>query len=232
MKVKDMDMLREHIVREEGEKLEPYHCSEGFLTCCIGHRLDQPQSPEELEILGVSSQHEVKDIQSFTKEQSAALFENDVQEVIEDIELIFTEDEWNAFDATRQTVFISQCFQVGVFGIRKFKNMLSAMREGDWDRAAEESLDSLAARQTPARWERQAEMLRNGDEPKQKLLKDAPKEDAKYQPPSHTLSAFPVDTVELNETLKEMNETLKSINETLKAGKETEKKSKRLLGIL
>jgi lysozyme len=53
--------------------------------------------------------------------------------------------------------------QIGIYGILKFKNMLSALYRADYNEAANQMLDSLAARQTPARWKRNAEQMRTGE---------------------------------------------------------------------
>ena len=42
-------------------------------------------------------------------------------------------------------------YQLGKYGVLKFKNFLKALDEGDLSRASEEMLDSLWARQTPNR---------------------------------------------------------------------------------
>ena len=54
-------------------------------------------------------------------------------------------------------------YQMGVTGLSKFKNMLTAVELGDFDEAANQALDSRWARQTPERATRHAEMLRVGE---------------------------------------------------------------------
>ena len=63
----------------------------------------------------------------------------------------------------RQYALIDMCFQLGAYGVSKFKNMLSAMREGDWDKASKECLNSKYARQTPKRAERIAHLIKTGE---------------------------------------------------------------------
>ena len=48
-------------------------------------------------------------------------------------------------------VLMEMCYQLGVYGVSKFKKALKAMQNRDWDRAADEMLDSKWARQTPNR---------------------------------------------------------------------------------
>ena len=62
----------------------------------------------------------------------------------------------------RLAVLESMCYQLGIAGFRKFKNMISAIDIGDWGEAAKQALDSRWAKQTPKRAERHAEVLRTG----------------------------------------------------------------------
>lgn len=59
----------------------------------------------------------------------------------------------------RKAVLISLAYQVGKNGFRGFSNMLKALHRGDFVSAANEYLDSKAARQTPKRFARGARIL-------------------------------------------------------------------------
>ena len=48
-------------------------------------------------------------------------------------------------------VLVEMCYQLGVYGVSKFKKALAAMQRGDWEVAADEMLDSKWAKQTPNR---------------------------------------------------------------------------------
>ena len=63
----------------------------------------------------------------------------------------------------RQAVMLSMSYQLGVYGVLKFKAMLSAIAKRDWEKAAKDCLDSLAARQAPNRFARNASMLITGE---------------------------------------------------------------------
>lgn len=63
----------------------------------------------------------------------------------------------------RRAILLSMAHQLGIYGVLKFKGMLSAIRVLDWDNAAAECLDSNAARSdAPARFKRNASMLQTG----------------------------------------------------------------------
>ena len=59
-----------------------------------------------------------------------------------------------------QMVIINMCYQMGVSGVMKFKKALAAMKNGEWDIAATELLDSRWAKQTPNRANELADMTR------------------------------------------------------------------------
>lgn len=63
----------------------------------------------------------------------------------------------------RKAIMLSIVYQIGIYGALKFKKMLAAMESADFGRAADEMLNSLAARQTPVRWKRNAEQMRTGE---------------------------------------------------------------------
>jgi lysozyme len=48
-------------------------------------------------------------------------------------------------------VLIEMCFQLGVTGVSKFRNMFEALKIPDYNKASEEMLDSKWHEQTPAR---------------------------------------------------------------------------------
>ena len=56
-----------------------------------------------------------------------------------------------AMNYKAKCVIIEMVFQLGMTGVSKFKNTLKAVKEEDWDTAADEMLDSVWAEQTPER---------------------------------------------------------------------------------
>lgn len=156
--LKDEALVFKHISDEEGCRLDVYEDSLGQAHVGYGHLMEGKQTQQELEILG--GLH----IESISQEQADALLKLDIQDALRDVESIFTQEEWDSFDSVRQCVIHSQAYQLGGFGLSRFKNMIAAMKEGDWSRAADESRDSLAYKQTTERWDRQAEMLVKGEQ--------------------------------------------------------------------
>lgn len=83
---------------------------------------------------------------------------------IEEIKTKLTEvyDWYDNLTEARKAVMISMVYQLGFNGLSKFKRFLAAMADGDYSTASYEMLDSLWARQTPHRAERQSKMIIRG----------------------------------------------------------------------
>jgi len=60
----------------------------------------------------------------------------------------------------KQKVLYEMSYQLGVGGLLLFKRMWSALKSGDFERAADEMLDSKWAVQTPERAEKLAEIMK------------------------------------------------------------------------
>ena len=58
-------------------------------------------------------------------------------------------------------VLMEMCYQLGVTGVSKFKKALKAMEDGDWEKAADEMLDSKWAKQTPNRAKEMSNIIRS-----------------------------------------------------------------------
>lgn len=68
----------------------------------------------------------------------------------------------NCNDA-RTDVIYSMLYQLGAVGLSGFKNTLSMIASGNFNSAADDMLNSLWARQTPARAKRHAQVMRDGN---------------------------------------------------------------------
>ena len=60
-----------------------------------------------------------------------------------------------------KSVLMEMCYQLGVTGVSKFKKALKAMESGDWEKAADEMLDSKWAKQTPNRAKEMSNIIRS-----------------------------------------------------------------------
>ena len=72
-----------------------------------------------------------------------------------------------------KTVLMEMCYQLGVTGVSKFKKALRAMEDGDWEKAADEMLDSKWAKQTPNRAKELSDIVRSLHEEKSSTKGDS-----------------------------------------------------------
>jgi lysozyme len=136
------DKLKQEIMRDEGVRYKPYTCSAGRITIGIGHNLEDVGVPPHI---------------------VDALYEWDVAQVCK--ELSERIPWWVDLDAVRQRALINMAFNLGVPRLMLFKNMLSALKNKDYDKAAEHALDSKWAQQVGSRAHRMSHMIRTGQAP-------------------------------------------------------------------
>lgn len=138
----DLIKLQNEIADDEGIKYEIYRCSEGYPTGGIGHLITEWDEPYYGMPIGSKIPHEQVD----------EWFARDIQVTLKDCEIIF--EEFDSLPQEAQLVIANMCFQLGRPRLSKFKNFIAAVKDQDWDRAADEMKDSRWYKQTTARAER------------------------------------------------------------------------------
>jgi lysozyme len=128
--------LKEELAIDEGLKLKPYKDTVGKLTIGYGRNLDDR---------GISIQ------------EAQYLLDADIQLV--EIELDRKLPWWRLISESRKRALANMCFNMGISKLLGFKNMLEAMKGGDFDKAKKEALDSLWARQVGKRAQRIVALL-------------------------------------------------------------------------
>ncbi len=88
------------------------------------------------------------------------LLENDIEVVVD--ELNRNIPWWNELNEARQAVMVNLCFNLGWPRLSLFENMLDAAEKGNWDRAADELMDSKWFSQVGLRGLELVEQLRSG----------------------------------------------------------------------
>lgn len=137
------------LMLEEGWRSKPYYCSEGYPTWGWGFKIGEKGDPLP-----------AKEI---THAEGDPLLEDKVKYL--DADLMCTTETSKAYDTcndVRKAIMISMAYQLGIAGLCKFKNTLKAIERAEWMLAGDMMLDSLAARQTPERWQRAARIMRAG----------------------------------------------------------------------
>jgi len=128
--------------RDEGEMLHAYQDHLGYWTIGIGRLIDKRKGG------------------GITVEEADYLLLNDINKRIVDLKHLLP---WfDDLDEARQGVLLNMAFQLGVKGLMGFINTLACVAKGDYDAAAKGMLNSLWAKQTPARAERMAKQMITG----------------------------------------------------------------------
>ena len=124
--------MKEQIKRHEGEVLEVYEDSLGYLTLGVGH-LIQKSDPEYGQPAGTPVSQEVVDM------YYADDFDKHVEETIhvcENNNIVF-----DALPENIQHVLVNMCFNLGANRLGKFRNMLYAVSTSDWKEMANQMED-------------------------------------------------------------------------------------------
>lgn len=130
---RSVDILKEF----EGFRAKAYKDSTGHLTIGYGFNVDA----------------------GIDERAASALIEHQVTELYADLMRF----EWfDNLDEVRQSVLVQMAFQMGVNGLLKFRKTLYYVKGGEYEKAADEMLNSLWAKQTPARAHHVATMMRKG----------------------------------------------------------------------
>ena len=136
------EQLREMLRRHEGVRNFVYLCSEGYETIGVGRNIADSG-------LGLS------------EDEVDFLLDNDIKRVREELN-----DEYYWFGAlndARQEAMIDISFNLGQTRLRGFKKALDAMSTEDFDRAADEFMDSKWSEQVGNRATEVTEMIRTGE---------------------------------------------------------------------
>lgn len=126
--------LKEEIKLHEGFVPRTYADSLGKRTIGYGHLCVEPEQWD--------------DDKEYTKEELNVVFEKDFNEALKNAEHLIGE---RSINDTAKEVIIEMVFQLGIGGVGKFKKLWSALDREDYGEASFQMLDSLWAKQTPAR---------------------------------------------------------------------------------
>lgn len=136
--IMDHHKVAQDLVRDEGMRCKPYEDAVGKVTIGVGRNLDD---------------------KGITHAEAAMLLHNDIEECVEHALEVFP--AWDTMPEAAQHVVINMIFQLGAAGFRTFKVFIAHIRNCSWLGAAREVMNSKAARQTPARFQRHSDVLRS-----------------------------------------------------------------------
>jgi lysozyme len=132
--------VKDQVIRHEGLKLKPYRCPAGKLTIGVGRNL---------EANGIS------------QKEAFILLENDILRCESEL-LSEIPDIYSGLNETRKSVLLNMCFNLGISGLLEFKNTLTFIGVGDFERAANGMLASKWAKQVGRRAIELSELMRKG----------------------------------------------------------------------
>lgn len=136
-----MNKLIKQLKRHEGVRTHAYQCTANMTTVGVGRNIDENGG------LGLS------------EDEIEYLLENDIKRCKQELIAL----PWFAeIDSVRQDALINLCFNLGMTRLLGFKNALTAMSVGDYDKAADEFMDSRWAEQVGSRADEVCEMIRTG----------------------------------------------------------------------
>ena len=131
-----IDQLKSH----EGLRLKPYKCTSGKLSIGVGRNLED---------IGIS------------EKEAEMLLLHDIEEAERQLTAHFpwTQD----LDEVRLAALINFTFNVGIGTVSKFVNAMALLKEGSFDMASEEFLQSRWANQVGQRAIDVTEQIRTGE---------------------------------------------------------------------
>ena len=134
----DMAKVRENIIKHEGWKQFPYRCTADKLSIGVGHNIeDRGLSNAAIEFILN------EDIETCLMELQGSL------------------SFWDTLPSEVQAALIDLCFNMGISRLMQFRMTIQHLKDGEWDKAAEELLDSRYAAQLPHRAEANADLIRS-----------------------------------------------------------------------
>jgi lysozyme len=144
----NIEKLRADLELDEGIKYEIYLDHLGLPTFGIGHLITE-QDLEYGEEVGTP----------VSEDRVASAFESDIQITLEDCYRLY--DDFNELPEEAQLIIANMCFNLGRPRLSKFKGMKAGVDARDWQKAADEMVDSQWYRQVPNRAERLVQRMRS-----------------------------------------------------------------------
>ena len=144
----DLGKLRADLELDEGIKYEIYLDHLGLPTFGIGHLITE-QDLEYGEEVGTP----------VSEDRVASAFDSDIQITLEGCHRLY--DDFSELPEEAQLIIANMCFNLGRPRLSKFKGMKAGVDARDWQKAADEMVDSQWYRQVPNRAERLVQRMRS-----------------------------------------------------------------------
>ena len=144
----DVEKLREELERDEGCVYNIYLDHLGYRTFGIGHLVRESDPENGLQVGAMVSEDRVKEA-----------FNSDIETVLSDCNKLY--EDFDDLPEEAQQIIANMMFNLGYPRLSKFKGMKAGVDSEDWNRAADEMIDSRWYQQVGARAERLVDRMRN-----------------------------------------------------------------------
>ena len=144
----DIEQLRKELERDEGIVYEIYNDHLGYATFGIGH-LVTGSDPEYGLAVGTA----------VSEARCKSVFEEDVQIVLGDCEKLYS--DFHQLPEEAQLIIANMMFNMGLTRLSKFRGMKNGVDARDWERAADEMVDSRWYNQVTKRADRLVVRMRS-----------------------------------------------------------------------
>ena len=144
----DIEKLREEIKYDEGSVNKIYLDHLGLATFGIGHLVTEWDEEYGWEVGTPVSEDRCNEV-----------FDSDIQVVLSDCEHLYP--DFDELPEEVQRIIANMMFNMGRPRLSKFKGMKAGVDARDWQKAADEMVDSRWYRQVTNRAERLVERMRN-----------------------------------------------------------------------
>ena len=138
-----IEELRKELIRDEGIVLVPYRDTLGYLTIGVGHLL---QSNDRL--------------MKLTHAEAIDILDQDIQMAEHRLDKIYP--KWRELDEVRQRTTLNLCFNLGM-KLAQFKKFLHSLSLGNFDKAADQLMQSKWYGQVKLRGPRIIHAMRTGE---------------------------------------------------------------------
>ena len=143
----NIEQLRKELEVDEGVKYEIYNDHLGYPTFGIGH-LVRDTDPEAGAALGTP----------VSEDRVIEAFNKDVESVLNDCTILY--GDFSKLPEEAQLIIANMMFNLGRPRLSKFKGMKAGVDAKDWNKAADEMVDSAWYRQVTNRAERLVKRMR------------------------------------------------------------------------
>tara|TARA_R110002167_G_scaffold140867_1_gene328850 strand:- start:1368 stop:1919 length:552 start_codon:yes stop_codon:yes gene_type:complete len=158
-KVKYNKEIYDQLALHEGVEPSVYTDTKGKRTIGIGFNLDEPSNRKKAEAVGLNVQDMLSGKKTLSDKEIKLLYNESIKQATKDANAYLPKA--GRQPPIVQKILIDMAFNLGRTKLNKFKNMRSALMEGDYNKAADEMVDSLWYNQVGDRSKRLEDMMRS-----------------------------------------------------------------------